>query len=573
MRKLFSFFSLVITTLLSLTAPAQAQTEQCSVSLAGFARSGYPDQLALALGDCNTHWSGTLPTTGVPARVTASTDVSLPPGYLDAVVAALQETDRATSTLATGSVNPGRAVEFIVAGPGVISAEDYGETLSRGDVCHVVLLETSWAPADWATEIGPTVAHEFFHCIQAAMATNLYLSEASWAIEGSATWFEHQVYSGVPLRFVNTFENNVSRIPFNELENEGWVLFAFLAQSRGVDTIIPFMQGLPGISETVEGVIDALTPAQWLEFSITYVERNIITRDTRPLSPTREAAIDVAEIPLDAESADVVVPRGRAQIMRHKVRLGSGVWAISGPADTNAYWTRLDDAGNPMRGWRNMADGFDVEVRCQDEITFIVVGFSDTDDDYQYNIRFREETCSLACGEVLHGADQCVVGQWEVQNAAEDFQNSPFINMMRGFAMLGGGSVDQVDVQSETYTFSADGTFASNRPMTMSGRGNDGANDFEITMDIRVNEDRGRWGTNGRQMTLCTERNIFEATITGQVAGEGGGSEDIRTDEPVTDEEPIAARYRCEGDRLTIRPGSSIFFADDPIILNRLSRN
>jgi len=90
-------------------------------------------------------------------------------------------------------------------------------------------------------------------------------------------------------------------------------------------------------------------------------------------------------------------------------------------------------------------------------------------------------------------------------------------------------------------------------------------------MDIRVNEDRGRWGTNGRRMTLCTERNIWEATITGSVGGSGPKSQEIATDEPVTDEEPLAARYTCDGNTLRIRPGANIFFSDDPIELNRLS--
>ncbi|MDX8353064.1 hypothetical protein [Cognatiyoonia sp. IB215182] len=569
MRKSISAFA--VFTFLCLNSPLWAQTEQCSPSLAGFARDGYPDELSLGLGDCNAHWEGTLPTTNVPARLTTATDATVPPGFLDAVVTALVETDRATSLLAAGPVDPGRAVEFIVAGPRTDGSGAYGETFSRGDVCHVVLLETSWSAANWAAEIGPTVAHEFFHCIQAAMATNLFFASPDWAIEGSATWFEHQVYSSVPHSFVDRFEDNVARIPFNELEDEAWVLFVWLAQSRGVDAIIPYLQGLPDISETVEGVIDALTPAQWVEFAITYTERNIFTRDWRRVAPTRNAPVEAAVIPPETDNADVLVPRGRAQMMRHHVTLSSGVWAITGQPGTIAYWTRLDESGNPTRGWRNMADGFEVEVPCQDTHTFVVIGFSDTDDDYQYGVQFQEETCSLACGAVLGGVDQCVVGHWEVVDAAEDFRSSPFMTMMRGFATMGGGSIDQVDIHTETYTFAADGTFSSNRPMTMSGRGNDGANDFEITMDIRVNEDRGRWGTNGRRMTLCTERNIWEATITGSVGGSGPEGQEISTDETVTDEEPLAARYTCDGNTLRIRPGANIFFSDDPIELNRLS--
>ncbi|MEL6681114.1 MAG: hypothetical protein AAFQ09_00535 [Pseudomonadota bacterium] len=547
-----------------------AQTEQCSISLAGFATDRLPDQLSVALGDCSPHWEGVLSTTGVPARVTASTAASLPDAYLDAVVTALQETDQVTTTLATGPVNPGRAVEIIVAGPGTISADDFGETLSRGEVCHIILLETSWARADWAAEIGPTVAHEFFHCIQAAMATNTYLAFPTWAIEGSARWFEHHVYSGVPHAYVDLFENNVSSIPFNTLDDEAWVFFAWLAMTRGADGIIPYLQGLPGISETIEGVIDALTPEQWADFAIAYAERDIFTRDRRRVQPNEVAPVHEVRIPSDTDAQDVTIPRGRSQLMRHYVTLPAGVWRIRGQGGTVARWSQLDEGGRTLGPWRDMAAGFDTAVECQNETTFMVTGFSDSNDNYEYSISFVEETCGLACGKVPRRTDQCVVGRWEVANAGGDFENSLFINMMRGFALLGGGTVDQVEIHSETYSFATDGTFSSNRPMTMSGSRNDGINDFEISMDVRINEDRGRWGVNGRQMTLCTERNIFEATVSGAVVGEGGGTEDFRTDELVTDEDAVAARYSCEGDRLAIRPGTSFFFTDDPIVLNRL---
>ena len=555
---------------LGFNTAAQSQAEQCSPSLAGFARDGYPSEQALALGDCNPHWAGMLLTTGVSARVTAAADASLPTGYLDAVVAALQEADRATALLATEPDNPGRAVEFIIAGPSTRSAGNYGETLSRGDVCHVILFEPSWAPTDWAAEIGPPVAHEFFHCIQAAMTTNLYLANPTWALEGSATWFEHQVYSGVPLAFVDAFENDVSRITFNTFDDATWVFFAWIAQPRGVDGIIPYLQGLPDISETADGVIDALTPEQWADFAIAWAERDIFTRDRRRIQPNTYAPVHAVAIPADTDGEQVPVPRGRAQLMRHEVTLPPGVWRIRGQGGTVARWSQLDDGGRPLGPWRDMAAGFNTSVECQGETTFMVTGCSDNDEDYAYSVDFIEETCGAACGEAPRSIDQCVIGSWEVVDAANDFRDSPFMTLMQGFAMIGGGSIDQVDVLSETYSFTSEGDFVSNRPMIMSGRGNDGVNDFEVTMDVRVNEDRGRWGTNGRRMTLCIERNVWEATISGAVPGEGRGSEDIRTDQLVTDEDPIAARYSCESDRLTLFLDASFFFAGEPIEMRRM---
>ncbi|MEM9969564.1 MAG: hypothetical protein AAF762_00480, partial [Pseudomonadota bacterium] len=174
-----------------------------------------------------------------------------------------------------------------------------------------------------------------------------------------------------------------------------------------------------------------------------------------------------------------------------------------------------------------------------------------------------------ACDTVPARQNACLVGTWEVVGAEDNFRNVPVIWMMQMMALANGGAIEDIRVLEETYSFDRNGTFATNRPMRIEGRWNDGSQDVNAELDVRENSDTGRWGATGRQLTMCVENNAWTATLTATTAEYGTQSEDMSSDEPVLDEPPVTARYTCDGDELRISASPHPLTGGNTIVLRR----
>lgn len=572
-------FLFLLTPLLVALFPGSglAQSDDCSPTLTRETASSLPQVRAAGLRRCTVHWEGRLLETGAWAEVKVELGQEVPAGLMDELVMALRRADLDAVNL--GRILGPERVQLLVLGPGAVApavrASAAASTYSAGPHCHILYLHDTWTDAEQRDLLAWVIAHEFFHCLQASTVPELYRASPEWVIEGSATWYGHYVVPNVPHFWADAFERYVSRLPVHRHDGpssavpgyRNWVLFAWISQYFGPEFVTNTLLNMPASAENAEAVMNSLEPEAWGEFVYWYNSDLIRTRDGRRIERPDRYETDLSVIPDGETEATIVYARRTATMMRNRVELGAGVWEFRAPRGTEAIILELDDAGQTTgisdrlaRGWAT------VEVDCRERTEFLVAQMADSNADLEVTIRQLEDTCASACDEVPRRADQCLVGSWEVLGADANFENSAFIGMARLMALFGGGSLDVVDVHSETFRFAPDGTFTSNRPMTFAGR----TPEARMRMEVVRNTDTGRWGVNGGRLTVCTDRNDFEAIVSG-ANDEGGGSETIRSNERVTDEPAASARYTCEGNTLTLQSTPSMFFRSPTIRLRRLS--
>ncbi|MGR3511535.1 MAG: hypothetical protein ACU0GG_02135 [Paracoccaceae bacterium] len=502
---------------------ARAQTGQCSLSLTAADRDRNPEVVAAALRTCRLHWEGTLAVTGTQASVKVQTGLDVPDGILGELVSALQRADRAAAELPR--IQGTDRLELFAFGPGAAPAEleatATAVTFATEANCHILFLPTSWSDPAMRPYLDFTIAHEFFHCLQAASVPELRRQNPEWVIEVTAEWFAHFAVPGMPLGWVNEFENHVSRRPIYENDwttrtvrgYRNWVIFAWYSRYRGPEFVVNTLLNLTPDADNAEAVLSMFDQELWTEFAYWYNADLVRSPDGRPLVPTTEYETGLHVVPDGATEDTVTPPRQAAAMLRHRIELGAGYWELTVPRGTEAILLELDEAGQPTGGADRLDwTGATAEVDCGNRGAILVAQVAESDDPLEISIRHLEDTCASACDEVPRRADQCLVGSWEVLGADANFENSAFIGMARLMALFGGGSLDVVDIHSETFCFAPDGTFTSNRPMTFAGR----TPEARMRMEVLRNTDTGRWGVNGGHLTVCTNRNEFEALSQAQ---------------------------------------------------------
>lgn len=163
-----------------------------------------------------------------------------------------------------------------VAAPDGIAA--YAQGVGRDGTaraeCQVVYYLDGALPGETAG----VIAHELFHCVQAATFSpgqNKSYREhggGAWWTEGSAVWFSSLALPD-PLNYQELafeFADLVQVKPLYRHDYPAFVFFLWLAQVDGVGGVLPFLAGMPqGTSDAAQrlGLQDALGEERWLAFA------------------------------------------------------------------------------------------------------------------------------------------------------------------------------------------------------------------------------------------------------------------------------------------------------------------
>lgn len=417
------------------------------------------------------------------------------------------------------------------------AAEVLGVTLgtpdpARGAECLITLFGLAGAATDGSMPV--TVAHEIFHCVQAATYAgpkyDSYTSGGAWWIEGAAEAFaaaaipESAPYTDRGGAFDAAVE---ARVALNDMAHEAVHFFYWLMQGRGgLAALMPFQDAMAdaGGAAAQQAAMRAAMPAgDWQDFAQAYADGRIRHPQGGALAstPPEGTVLDISAagrhaLPMDAFTLTL----GRADY-------ACGVWGNQPrPAPPGLTWKAEGDWGELPEELDTREGGAAAAWRLAALPVEAVAGGLAAE---------RRRSCAPCLGS--DALDACLVGTWE---------------------MTGGGPAEWMRAQG----FAARAEHAGDRHVSFRGDGVFGTSSFRVSLT----EDRrdilwegegtltgamGGWSAEGGQLNLCTEAG---GGMTGRVRGSmPEGSGELPAGAPPGGS--LSLRYACTGDSLqTILP-------------------
>jgi hypothetical protein len=387
-------------------------------------------------------------------------------------------------------------------------------------------------PASLSEFGASVVAHEIFHCVEAANLTAEQMASGSvghggggdWWIEGAATWFAALAVPDAALvqQNVDAFDAASATTALNDMAYEGAVFFLWLGEDAGPAGVMRFLHGMAASSaESAQraAMAAALPQEGWLRFATAYLDRNIHHPHGSDLglSPTEGdvwswSATRTQSLPLEP----FVLTRGVAAFE-------CGHWRTSvRPGAMHA--ARPEDGG----AWSGLPEEIDTSSGSGGNYRFAAINASGAR--ATMNIAGTMES---GCGDCAgsHQLDACVVGSWQLTGggAAE---------WMRRQGVPGNFSTS-----GESVTFRADGSYVTG---VASGSMDVEARDGSRGQGHMAAQAGGRWSTAGGVLNLCADMQALSGG--GTVTSPRGGSGTFRI--PGAPPMNSSERYTCAGANL-----------------------
>lgn len=287
--------------------PAQAAFGNCNDP--GYL-TRFDSQLA-ALSDVHCRVVGTptaLATSSgtVHIRIVKLADESYPSESetIDAVRNALDSVTRAATRLGPFAMDDTTILVGDTDPPGALS-ESFGtyaatanwtETHGPDGECDITLwrVGTDGSP----DQAGPVVAHELFHCIEAATLSRAQMAtygapgsgdpNARWWAEGAADWFSALALPAQEYmhELVGRFDRQSPDTPLYQMSDDAVVFFDWLGQNYGGRAVVPFLHHMAarsGATAQRAAMAGALHAVQWLQFAKDYLDGTIVDGHGTPI--------------------------------------------------------------------------------------------------------------------------------------------------------------------------------------------------------------------------------------------------------------------------------------------------
>jgi hypothetical protein len=385
-------------------------------------------------------------------------------------------------------------------------------------------------------EAATTVAHEIFHCVQAATYSpgqyGAYRREggAAWWIEGSAEWFaslalpDDSMYQAR----VDAFDELSPDTPLHRMTYSALPFFLWHAQHHGNPATMLFLSGMadaPEEAEQLQAMEASLSADQWLRFAQDYFDRDIRRPHGTPLRFS----------PLQGDNWHWTashVQTARLQpfvITRSLIEIECGAWDVAA-TPARAHSTRTSRATGGAWG----AFPPRIDTRAGDPRRRLFVGLNATARPLALRIRVDQAAGCSACAGIT-GSDACLVGTWrEISGGAAQWMR----DNLRGVRV-------QSEVARQTMTFGADGNFSTEPLSGTFSLQNDGVRSEGEVANVQSS---GRWSSADGSLHLCPATVTHD--IRGRLVTRDGHSVPIpfpSTSPP----EPRTLAYTCAGDTLT----------------------
>lgn len=366
------------------------------------------------------------------------------------------------------------------------------------DECLIVLYLISAGGSH--EEAAATVAHEIFHCVQAATFSpgqyGAYRSEggAAWWIEGSAEWFSSLALpdDSIYQERVDSFDAISPDTPLHEMTYSALPFFLWHAQRHGNSATMVFLSGMAdssAASEQMQAMAASLDASEWLRFAQDYFDREIRRPHGTPLrfSPVGEVWSWTGSRTERLRLEPFVLQRSFMQI-------DCGEWEASMTPPDAPYSSRTSRASGGH--WGEFPPRITVSGDTQQRL---FIGFNATPTPLPLQIRLDQQSSCNACAGVTT-ADQCLVGNWqEISGGAAEWIRSNLSHGVRA----------QASINRQAMTLGADGNF-STTPLSGTfslDAGPDGRSEGRVANV----QSSGRWSSSDGRLHLCPAIQTYDA--------------------------------------------------------------
>jgi hypothetical protein len=399
-------------------------------------------------------------------------------------------------------------------GPASGGSEDFGDIAAEtrfasADECRITL----WllGPGARASYAASVVAHELFHCVQAASTSRAQMFSyprpgfpggGAWWQEGSADWFSTLA---VPApRFlddrVTAFDAHSPDTALDMMSYDAYVFFAWLGQTHGPEAVMPFLRSMASSASSgaQHAAMAAALPADdWLRFAEDYLDGRIRDGQGAPLHSTPQLGDTFV---WDATRTQEIALQPFV-LTRATLEFRCGRWRIEPrPARFHAVSVEGSDEWGPLPTSLDATTG--------DPPRFRFAGLAAATSPTRLRIAGTQESRCTECAGT-RATDRCLVGIWELtRHGAEQWlrEHGASVEFTR---------VDRVD---DTMTLREDGTFS-----TGAARVSADARADEVSGTGRLaGHGSGRWSAEDGRLNLCSDDSAATGTLTVTMHGRSG---------------------------------------------------
>ncbi len=269
------------------------------------------------------------------------------------------------------------------------------------------------------SEFGFVVAHEFFHCVQYAMAAAQMNARGDgrpdlWWVEGMAEWFANRAHPGsdASARYLARFDRRTPDSPIVEADYDGFVFWSWYAREWGGAAVLDYLPRAPdgGREAQLGAAATIVAEDRWQRFVEDYLDRALRYPDARrlPVSP------EPGETVLFTETTSRTLEAPQLALFRADLVFTCGRWTLE--TEDRAGSFKVRDPGEPG-AWQELPETLEIEPGR--ERRFRLGGIGPHDRGFRVTLRAtrdEESRGGCLCGRFSErqevARDSCLVGTW-----------------------------------------------------------------------------------------------------------------------------------------------------------------
>lgn len=436
-------------------------------------------------------------------------------------------------------------------------AEERGHLIVLDEPCPVLSYPRLQAqPGEIVKQV---MAHEVFHCIQAAhFDERMGSSGASWWIEGAATYFSHKVYPCINQEHGYSVNFNPDMAVYDQVY-DSVVFFISLSElsSFGEAGIIDVIRAMPRNARDKRAQRRGLASIPDMQnhfhtFARAYMDNGIpdcpdVMPVTVQLGPTFIVEV-TPEFTVETKPFEIgrfqmsLLPGKTYKVEKHN----------EGP-EGKLSWRE----GVGLGEWQDtLPEQIVTDCEGDSRYQFLFTTAADSDEAWEVTLKFEEDeqaaAASVGCCVETGQHDACLIGTWVADNADP-------LDWMRS-AVPDSVTVEYVEGEA-SFTLRANGT-GRGRTLARQSQGNFAvpANNQEVKTELTVtldSENESRWSTERGVLHVCPTTETINAK-SHMVVTSAAGTQVFEEDIPMENFSPdaigggLSVEYRCSGSNMTI---------------------
>ncbi|MEX2632269.1 MAG: hypothetical protein WD341_20245 [Tistlia sp.] len=276
-----------------------------------------------------------------------------------------------------------------------------------------------------ARDLGFVVAHEFFHCVQYALARPQMTARDDgrpdeWWVEGSAEWFANLAYpeSDASASWLTDLDSLTPDRALSEAAYEAFAFWSWYAREWSPAAVLEYLPRTPtagGAGAQLQAAAQMIAEDRWLAFVRDYLDRQLRYPDARrlPVSPRP------GETFLWTETGEEQLEGERLALYRSNLVFTCGKWRIESEEAEGVWKVRKPDRPGD---WQELPERLEVEPGKEER--YLLGGVGPGEEGFRLTVtatREAESEADCPCDDFAETArargsrrDACLVGTWQL---------------------------------------------------------------------------------------------------------------------------------------------------------------